>query len=582
MVKQNGVKMVLKELAKDYKLGLTLICIFNILSTFGILLVPYFVMKISTALSGDLDMGYMNNLLLLLIGVFFVQAIINFFSGYYTQKVGEQLVLNLKTKVFNKILNMPMTFFDANSAGELVSRLTNDVNSVKNIMVDHSLKFIKDSFLVIFILSVLLIMNPLLTLIILVAVLGIGVGSNLALNNIKTLSTKIQKKNSELTSYINESLINISIIKAFVREQYILNIFQTRLNDFWDYMLKRNKLISLIRPMVNLISYLLVITVFWFALRQVVNGQIDISDLLGYFSYTFILAASITTLTSSLGSIKKELGIIDELVTIYNAVPENTQLEVIENIHGDIVFNDVFFSYKEDEKQILNGINFRIIQGSTTAIVGPSGEGKSTIINLLLKNFTPDRGSITINGKDFKDINPQSLRNSIGVVLQNTYLFNTTIYENILFGRPEATENEVMEAAKAANIDEFVKKLPNGYNTNIGEMGNKISRGQAQRIALARVFLKNPDIIIMDEATASLDNINESKILSSINSFLKNRTIIIITHRLDSITEADNILFLSGGVISESGTHSQLLSDNGEYYNMYKSSLDEDHKVLTN
>lgn len=567
-----GSKILLKELLKEYRLEMLFISVFNLISTFGVLLIPYFLMKVSDAVSGNLNMNYINKLLLTLIGVFCVQAIINFITGYYTQKVGEQMANSLKTNLFRKIIHMPMNFYDSTSSGEISARLTNDVDSVKSIMVDYSLKLVKDSFIVMAIVILLLVTNPMLTFVIISAVLVIGIGSNVALNKIKSLSTEVQTKNAQITSFINESFVNVSIIKAFVREQYMVNKLSIKLNDFLTTVLNRNKIISLIRPMVNLVSYLLVIAVFWFALRQVINGQINTGDLLGYFGYTFILAASITTLTSNLSGLKKELGSIEEIGEIYTSVSEKYTNVDLKQITGDIDFKDLVFSY-ENEKTILNGINLNIRQGYTTAIVGPSGAGKSTIINLLLKNCSPTKGDLTIGHHYYSELSSQHLRNSIGVVLQNPYLFNMSIFENILFGRPDATREEVLEAAKLANVDEFVKKLPNGYNTIVGEMGNKVSRGQAQRIALARVILKNPQIIILDEATASLDNLNEAKILSMIKGTLKNKTIIIVTHRLNSITEADYIFYLNNGTIVESGTHEQLMLNKNAYYNMYQSNF---------
>src|SRR5699024_2521232 len=427
--------------------------------------------------------------------------------------------------------------------------------------------------------------SPLLTLVTFASVSLIGIGGTFALNNIKMLSVNIQKKHSNLLGYANESLNNIPIIKAFVRENFILKKYRRLSNEVLKLVLKRSKLIAIIKPVANLIGFIAIGISFWFALNKVVVGDIEAGDLIAYLGYAFILASAISQLSSNLGSINKESGTIKKLMDFINFKEERSQnnfdrtLPVTNLDIGNINFNNIKFSYNNSENLVLKNMSFEIKHGSKVAIVGPSGAGKSTIINLLLKNFNPQYGNISIGNTNIQDVSAEVLRENIGVVLQDTYLFNTSIYENIRFGNPEASEVEIFAAAKAANVDQFVKNFPYKYETYIGERGNKLSRGQAQRIAIARMILKDPQIVILDEATASLDNQNEGLVHLAINKIMENRTTIMITHKLNTLHNIDNIFVLFNGNIIETGTPEKLMESKGFYYEMYNTQLDKDNLV---
>jgi ABC-type multidrug transport system fused ATPase/permease subunit len=554
-----------------YKWSLSIILITNLISSLIVLTIPYFIMNISEIIeSSTPSTRELNNLLLILAIIFVIQAILGFVSHFFTQKTGEELSIKLRERAFKHFLNLPMFFYHEYTAGELTTRLTDDINAMKRVVTEHFVNVVKNLLMVVLIIIILITINPLLTLAIFGAVLLIGIGSNIALNKIKQISSDIQDRHSQLMSFVNESFMNIPIIKGFVREDYVSNKFNEKSVKYLRMVLRRTKIISMIRPLSNLISYCLIGISFWFAIHQVLIGNLLASELLGYIGFAFILAASITTLTTHLGSLKKESGTVNKLLEFLNLSVESDLINNVSTfMNGDIEFNNVSFSYRKNELTILNNMNFRLKVGTKNAIVGSSGMGKSTIVNLLLKYFSPEEGQILIGGKDIHDVRINDLRENIGIVLQNTYLFNTTIFENILIGNPKATREEVMAAAKAANVDQFVINFPSKYDTVVGEMGNKLSRGQAQRIAIARMLLKDPKIIILDEATASLDNENEKLVHEAINKIMEKRTTLIISHKLNSLTKLDKILYLSNGKIIEEGSHHELISQQGEYYEMY-------------
>ena len=586
MNKKNGIYLLLKSVMKPYLLKMSIVFITSISTSLLLLTIPIFLKKVTELLNNSHgSMEGINHLLLLLGAVFLLQAVFTFISDYYTQLIGEKMTLELRESFFEKIINLPLSFYAIHPASELSARLTDDITAIRRVVTGNLVQLIKNILIISIVIIILFIISPLLTLVTFASVSLIGIGGTFALNNIKMLSVNIQKKHSNLLGYANESLNNIPIIKAFVRENFILKKYRRLSNEVLKLVLKRSKLIAIIKPVANLIGFIAIGISFWFALNKVVVGDIEAGDLIAYLGYAFILASAISQLSSNLGSINKESGTIKKLMDFINFKEERSQnnfdrtLPVTNLDIGNINFNNIKFSYNNSENLVLKNMSFEIKHGSKVAIVGPSGAGKSTIINLLLKNLNPQYGNISIGNTNIQDVSAEVLRENIGVVLQDTYLFNTSIYENIRFGNPEASEVEIFAAAKAANVDQFVKNFPYKYETYIGERGNKLSRGQAQRIAIARMILKDPQIVILDEATASLDNQNEGLVYLAINKIMENRTTIMITHKLNTLHNIDNIFVLFNGNIIETGTPEKLMESKGFYYEMYNTQLDKDNLV---
>lgn len=573
---------LIKHALKPHRMKMVFIFIANIATSLIILTIPLFLKEITEILKGaQPNMQEINSLVLLLGLVLIAQALFSFIGEYYTERVGEQITLELREYFFTRILMLPMTSLREYSSGELTARLTDDVKAVRRVVTESSVQIIKNSLMIIAIIILLITINPLITLVIFCSVIFIGIGSTFMLNSIKRISVNIQGSHSKLLSSANEALNNIPIIKAFVREDYISDMYKRKSNETLKLIIRRTKMIAFVRPLSNLIAFGAIAISFWFAIGRVATGAIAASELIAYFGYAFILASSVSILTSNLGILKKETGTIHELLefTSEGDVPSKTSTKPLttKRLKGSIEFVNVNFSYRNNN-HVLSNLNFKIEDGSTIAIIGPSGVGKSTIINMLLKKIEPQNGEVLIDGIPLQSIETETLRKNIGVVLQNPYLFNMSISENILFGNPEATLDEVISVAKAVNIDSFIQKLPKKYDTSIGEMGNKLSRGQSQRIAIARMLLKDPPIVVLDEATASLDNQNERLVYSSVKNMLEDRTTIIISHKLNSLTDVDKIFFLSNGQIIEEGSHDELIQSNGIYYEMYHN---PEEKIMT-
>lgn len=579
-IKSDGIYLLISSIIKPYIWKMSIVIAASICTSLLVLTIPLFLQQITEMLNSEHPgMEGINHLLLLLGAVFFFQAFFTFISDYYTQTIGEKMTLELRERFFNRIINLPISFHEKHSASQLSARLTDDITAVRRVITENFVQLIKNILLASIVIVMLVIISPWLTIVTFASVVLIGIGGNIALNNIKMISINVQRKHSNLLSYASESLHNIPIVKAFVRENFILNNYRNYSNEVLQLILKRSKLIAIIKPITNLVGFIAIGVSFWFALRMVVAGEVMPSDLIAYLGYAFILASAISQLASNLGSVKKESGTVKKLMDFINFNEDEKKINMNKDYQledfdmGNIKIDNVSYSYDDTGQSVLENLNFEMECGSKIAIVGPSGAGKSTIVNLLLKTLTPQRGDIFIGNKNLQDINSSALRRNIGVVLQDTYLFNTSIYENILFGNPEATEDEIYAAAKAANVDQFVKDLPYKYRTYVGERGSQLSRGQAQRIAIARMILKDPSIIILDEATASLDNQNEKLVHLAINKIMKDRTTIIISHKLNTLNNVDKILVLLNGRIVETGKPVELLQKKGVYYKMYNTQL---------
>lgn len=560
------------DILKPHRGKMIVIFLANLLASAIILTVPLFLREITTLIEGSrTEMVDINFLILLLSGLFIFHAFLSFLGEFLTESVGEQITLTLREYFFEKILLLPIATVQKYSSGELTARLTDDVKAVRRVVTESSVQIIKNALMTLVIIVLLIIINPMITLVIFGTVLLIGIGATFIANSIKQMSISIQESHSKLISQANEALMNLPIIKAFVRENFILEKYQQKSKEILQLIIKRTRLIALVRPLTNLLAFIAIMLSFWFAITKVVDGTISGSDLIAYFGYAFILASSISLLTSHLGTFHKESGTIQELMQFtssHESERKEGRDEEINNLSGEITFDHVEFTYP-DGSEVLKDLTFTIEKNSTVALVGPSGVGKSTIVNLLLKIYEPSRGDILLDGRSMKHIDPTSLRKEIGVVLQHPFLFEMSIYENILFGNPKATFEEVVAAAKAANIHSFIESLPKKYQTNIGEMGSKLSRGQAQRIAIARMILKDPSILILDEATASLDNENEKLIYHTLKQMMKHRTTIIISHKLALLQGVHRIFYLSDGQIVEEGTHDGLMENKAYYYQMY-------------
>ncbi len=420
---------------------------------------------------------------------------------------------------------------------------------------------------------IMLTMDIKLTLVALLAFPFYALSVKYFFGKLRDLTRKRSQALAGVQSYLHERVAGMSIIKSFTLEKHEQKLFDEANGEFLEKALDQTKWNAKSFAVVNTITDVAPLLVIAYAGYEVINGTLSVGTMVAFIAYIERLygplrrlVSSSTTLTQSIASMDRMFDLMDEPYEVKNKVDARD----LRSATGEVRFDHVSFQYEKEGVPILNNINFTINPGETVAFVGMSGGGKSTIISLIPRFYDATDGVVTIDGQDVRDVTLHSLRSQIGIVLQDNILFSDSVKENILMGKPDATDEQVIEAAKAANAHDFIMTLPNGYDTKVGERGVKLSGGQKQRVAIARVFLKNPPILILDEATSALDLESEALIQESLEELAHERTTIIIAHRLSTITHADKIFVIDHGQLIESGNHEQLMTKQGTYYDLFQ------------
>lgn len=478
------------------------------------------------------------------------------------------IVTRIRTEMYDKILKLPIGYFTEQRKGDLMSRMTTDLWEVEYSVVGALEGWVKDPLSILINLGVLLYISPKLTIVILVCLPIMGIAIGRVSRSLKKQSQRVADKNSETLSTIDETLGGLRVIKAFNVEQKL----KTKFGDISDDLLHARNQIGYKRDLASPMSEIMGVSIFagilWFGGSQILKGGIDMNGALfltymGLFYNIIDPAKSISTAFSNMQKGSAAIGRIEEVLNAPVTVDDNINGRKIENFTGSIEFKNVSFLY--DDITILKNINLKIEKGKTIALVGSSGAGKSTLADLIPRFHDVSSGEILVDGINIKDYSLFSLRKLISIVTQEPILFNNSIANNIALGMDNASMNEIIEAAKIANAHAFIEKKEDGYDTNIGDRGSKLSGGERQRLTIARAVLKNPPILILDEATSSLDTESERLVQDAINNLMNNRTSIVIAHRLSTIRHADEIIVLQKGEIVERGTHDGLISQNGFY-----------------
>ncbi len=540
----------------------------------------------------------LHSIIFLLLGLGIVQALISFLQNYWMTNIGEKIVIELRIRLFGHLQKLPLSFFQDNRTGELLSRLTNDVSLVRIAVTNNLINFIQSLITLLLGLAVIIggpntilatarqfnINIPLapsnvsfgptllITALILFPVAFLPI---IASRSLRKFAKQELAKLSEATASSEEAISNAKIVKAFTREEYEAERYNTLAWQQFSIVRRRSRLQSLIQAGTGLISSAGIAVFLWYASTAVLNGSLTIGILATIVIYFGILSQPFITLSTlyaqfqtALGAAERIFELLDQPVTIADE-PGALPLPPVE---GDVRFEQVEFSYNE-QTTVLHDITFEAPQGKVVALVGPSGAGKTTIANLIPRFFDIQGGHITVDGYDIRHVQVKSLREQIGIVLQEPVLFGASIRENIAYGRLDATQAEIEEVARAANAEEFIVQLPQGYETLVGERGVKLSGGQRQRIAIARALLRNPRILILDEATSSLDNESERLVQEALDRLMHQRTTIVIAHRLTTVQNADKIVVIEKGHIIEQGRHEELLERKGTYYRLYTRKL---------
>tara|TARA_R110002074_G_scaffold1738_10_gene10174 strand:+ start:6511 stop:8271 length:1761 start_codon:yes stop_codon:yes gene_type:complete len=517
------------------------------------------------------DYSQLYSLIAIVITAITIQAVTSFSLTRILSVQAQYLISELRAQVQKKVLSLPISFFDNAKSGALVSRIMTDVEGVRNLIGTGLVQLVGGSFTAIVSLIILIELNPWMTLFVFVPLSIFGYIALRAFKYIRPIFRTRGKINAEVTGRLTETLAGVRVIKAFNAEDQENLVFEKGVERLYQNV---KKSLTATAFMTSASTFLIGVATtgimgiggYYMILDEMTTGE--------FLFFTLILGFMIAPIVqmSNIGSqLTEALAGLDRTEELMNMTAEEDNQErdiLLDTIKGDIEFKDVSFSYEEG-KDVLHNINFKAPSGSVTALVGSSGSGKSTMAGLSASFLTPKSGKVTIDNQDLSKVKLSSYRQYLGVVLQDEFLFEGTIRENIMFPRPNATEDELQNAVKAAYVNEFTDRFDDGLETLIGERGVKLSGGQRQRLAIARAILANPNIIILDEATSSLDTESEALIQKSLAELIKNRTTIVIAHRLSTIRKADQILVIEAGKIVERGTHDELIVSGGRYYDLY-------------
>lgn len=553
---------------------------FLLISSSTLLGFPYVMGKMVDVAQGKTSdiFSSINTVAFILIAILAVQSIFSFFRVYLFSQVSERAMADMRAKLYNKLMSLPMSFYDKSRIGELVSRITSDVSLLQDTFSVTLAEFVRQATTLLFGIGIIFYLTPKLALFMLATFPILVVAAMVFGRFIRKLSKQTQAELASANVIVEETLQSINVVKAFTSELVEVLRYRKSLDKVVKVALKSATYRGAFISFIIFAMFGGIVVVLWYGASLVQSGTMSVGDLLSFVLYTAFIGGSIAGLGDLYGQIQKAIGASERVMELLEE-EEELQIKQEEKIQlqGAIQFQDVKFSYPtRADVEVLKGLSLEVAAGEKVALVGHSGAGKSTIIQLLMRFYPLASGAIKVDNENIDSFSLSAYRQNIGIVPQEIILFGGSIRENIAYGKPNATDEEIIVAAEKANAWLFIKDFPEGLDTLVGERGVKLSGGQRQRVAIARAILKDPKILILDEATSSLDAESENLVQQALDQLMHNRTTIIIAHRLATIRKVDRIFVMNEGVISEQGTHHELLeSENGTYSNLVKLQLQD-------
>lgn len=567
------------KFVKPYRFHIFLTIAIGIVK-FGIPLVLPFLLKyvvdniINSSLPIATKSTHLIYIMLIAFGLFVIlRPPIEYFRQYYAQYIGSRILFDIRGHLFKHLQKLSLRYYANAKTGEVISRVINDVEATKDFVITGLMNVWLDLITILITITIMLTMDVKLTIVSLIVLPFYTLAVKYFFGRLRFLTRQRSQALAVLQGFLTERIQGMQVTRSFALEDYESELFKEKNGEFLNRALKHTSWNARTFTIINTLTDIGPLLIIGFSAYQVIHGHLTLGEMVAFVGYIDRLydplrrlANSSTSLTQSFASMDRVFELMDEKYDIVNK--ENAIYT--KKLEGQIHFNHVSFQYNSKDDEVIQDVTFQIEPGQKIALVGSSGGGKSSLVSLIPRFYDVTKGSIEIDGVDVRDYNLKSMREKIGIVLQDNFLFSDTVKSNIHYGNPNASEEEVIAAAKAANAHDFIMSLPDGYDTLVGERGVKLSGGQKQRVAIARVFLRDPSILIFDEATSALDLENEKYIQDAIQELAKNRTTIFIAHRLSTITHVDKIVYVDQGQVVEIGTHDELMAKKEAYYHLFE------------